>query len=183
MTRVVVAARDLVPGAALQPGDLALGERRSDSLVADVETSTAAATGRTLIAPVHAGEVLRDRDLLDSVLLRALASGTVATPLRVADAAATALVRTGDVIDVIAAASGDGSGGGSTASASVVATGVRVLVVPSRSSGGDGSLFASSGDVTGSDGSLLVVATTTAQALNIARAGVRGRLSFIMRSG
>jgi hypothetical protein len=106
----------------------------------------------------------------------------VATPLRVADASATALVRAGDVIDVISAAAGDGSDG-ITGSASVVASGVRVLVVPSRSSGADGSLFASSGDVTGSDGSLLVVATTTTQALDIARAGVRGRLSFTLKSG
>ncbi len=184
MTRVVVATRDLVPGAALQPGDLALGERRSDSLVADVETSTAGVSGRTLIAPVHVGEVLRGRDMLDSVLLHALAPGTVATPLRVADSSVTALVRAGDVIDVIAAAAGDGSGGSApTVRASVVAAGVRVLVVPSRSSGGDGSLFASGADVTGNDGSLLVVATTTAQALDIARAGVRGRLSLTLRSG
>jgi Flp pilus assembly protein CpaB len=176
---VLVATRDLTAGTVVQAGDVTMSERDSTILAADATTSATAAVGRSLVSSVRAGEVLRSRDVLDSPLLQSLGAGIVAAPVRVADGGATALLRAGDVIDLIAAGT---TGDGTSVTATVVASDVRVLVVPIRSGGSGGGLFASSGDVTGSDGQLVVLGTTKAEALDIARASLRGRLSFTVRS-
>jgi Flp pilus assembly protein CpaB len=92
----------------------------------------------------------------------------------------TGLVRAGDVIDVLAATTGDSTG---SSTAVVVAARVRVLDVPvaATSSG-----LLGAGDSTGAGsggGSVVVLAATTAQALDLARAAVGSRLSLVLRAG
>jgi Flp pilus assembly protein CpaB len=174
---VVVATHDLAPGTSLTAADLALESRPVTTLPQDPLETGDGIVGRSLVVPVRAGEPIRARDVLDSALLRSWSPGTVATPVRMGDPAAVALVRAGDLVDVIAA--GETA---SSASATVVATGVRVLVVPTRAVAGTSSVFAG-GDATTTegDGSLVVLATTSAQAVELAQASVRGRLSFTLR--
>ena len=176
---MLVATRDLGAGTVVQASDVTMAARASATLTADAATSTSTVVGHSLVSEVRAGEVLRGRDALDAALLQSLGPGIVAAPVRVADGGATALLRAGDIIDLIAAGT---TGDGTSVTASVVASGVRVLVVPIRRNGSDAGLFSSSGDVTGSDGQLLVLGTTRAEALDIARASLRGRLSFSLRS-
>ncbi len=101
----------------------------------------------------------------------------MATPVRLSDEATLASVRAGDLVDVVAARGGDG---GTAASAVVVAAHVRVLTVGTPSgSAGSGLLGSSSA----APAPVLVLATTSAQALDIAAAAVGSRLSVVLRAG
>lgn len=172
--RVLVATRDLGVGAEIGADDVTWEDRPTAALVADPATSTV--VGRAVVSAVRRGEVVRGRDVLDGGLLGGLDGARIATPVRLADASAVALLHAGDAIDVIAA-SGDAAG---SVTAALVATGVRVLTVPVAAAGGGG-LFSGGGSATQGDGSLVVLATTPTQALDLARAGLRGRLSFILK--
>ena len=174
---VVVAARDLVPGSMLTADDLVVAERPSAAAPADPVPDPAGAVGRTVASPVRAGEVLRARDVVSPGLVAGLGPGMRATPVRLADDGAASLVRAGDSVDVLAAYAGDGTAG---AAASVVASGVRVLVAPAPATGGSTSLLGGAPASTVS-GAVLVLATTPAQALDLARAGAGARLSVALR--
>jgi Flp pilus assembly protein CpaB len=170
----LVATRDLIPGARLRPGDAALASRAIDVLPSDAMAVDAVTTGRVLVVPVRAGEVLRARDLVTSHLVAGLGPGLVATPVRLADGSATSLLAPGDVVDVLAATAPDV---GAVGSAQVVAAGVRVLVAGVSTSTSEAVLGATGS----SDGGLLVVATTPEQALDLARAGAGSHLSVTLR--
>ncbi|MGA8247658.1 MAG: SAF domain-containing protein, partial [Nocardioides sp.] len=96
---VAVAAHDLDSGTVLSAHDLV--ERRYPADVAPVGSS-ATAVGRTLAAPVRAGEPVTDVRLVTPSLLSGY-PGRVALPVRVADADAVALLRVGDTVDLVAA--------------------------------------------------------------------------------
>ena len=132
---VVVAARDLPAGAALQPRDVRLVSRPAGAVPEGALVTLPDAAGRAVASPVRRGEVLTDVRLVGPSLLDGLGPGLVATPVRVADADAAALARTGDLVDVLAAATSAGSAGGQ---ARLVASAVRVLSVPRPASGGIG---------------------------------------------
>jgi pilus assembly protein CpaB len=174
---VVVAARDLAPGSMLTAADLTMAERPSAAAPTDPVPDVAGAVGRTVASPVRAGEVLRARDVVSPGLVAGLGPGMRATPVRLADEAAASLVRAGDTVDVLAAYGGDGA---AAASASVVASGVRVLVAPTPASGASGSLLGGVSASTAS-GAVLVLATTPTQALDLARASAGARLSVALR--
>jgi Flp pilus assembly protein CpaB len=127
--------------------------------------------------PVRAGETVRDRDVVGRTLLDSLGTDVVATPVRLSDESTLASIRSGDVVDVVAARAGDAS---ARASAVVVAARVRVLTVGSPSAPAGSGLLGSSGGITASP--VLVLATTSAQALDIAAAAVGARLSVILRA-
>jgi Flp pilus assembly protein CpaB len=96
----------------------------------------------------------------------------VAVPVRVADGpAALALVRAGDLIDIIAAA--DPADGGPAAT-TTVAHGVRVLASPA-------SLAATSGDTSDDSAGLIIVEATSQQAAALAEASTGARLSVAVR--
>ena len=175
--QVVVAARDLAPGTVLTAADLALRGVSRDSSPPDPLLDPAGAVARTVAAPVRAGEAVRARDVVSPGLVAGLGSGMRALPVRLADDAAASLVRAGDSVDVLASYGGDGT---SSASAVVVASDVRVLVAPAAPGGGSASLLGGSSAST-SGGSVLVLATTQAQALDLARAVAGGRLSVALR--
>ena len=111
-----------------------------------------------MAGPVRAGEPLTDVRLLGAALLPD--GPEVATPVRVAERATAALVRPGDVVDVLSAAPDGG------AAASVVSA-VRVLAVP-LADGDPG------------EGALLVLAATRSAAARLAAAAVTGRLSVVV---
>jgi hypothetical protein len=120
--------------------------------------------GRLLAAPMRRGEPLTDVRLLEPTLLAALPDADlVAVPVRIVDGSAAALVRAGDVVDVLAASDVTGT----ATRATTVATGLRVLAVPGQ--------IRSSGDGAG----LVVVASTRVQATALAQAS-GGRLSLVV---
>lgn len=162
--RVLVAARDLPGGARLGNGGARLVRRPAD--VVPVGALSRVDPSAVLAAPVRRGEVLTDVRLAGTAALRGLPDGLVAAPVRVADAQSAALLRSGDVVDVLAARSEGGD------QARLVAAGVRVLSV---SRGEDAGLVAAA------DGALLLLATSPPTAARLAAAEVTDRLSVVLR--
>jgi Flp pilus assembly protein CpaB len=158
-TAVVVAARDLTAGVPLGSGDVRTVELPTGAVPSGALDDPATAIGRLVPGPVRAGEPLTDVRLLGSGLLPP--GSEVATPVRVAERATGALVRAGDVVDVLSAAP-DGS-----APATTVVTAVRVLSVPLA-------------DDDPGEGALLVLAATRSAAARLAAAAVTGRLSVVV---
>ncbi|WP_372490829.1 SAF domain-containing protein [Actinomadura terrae] len=96
---VLGAARDLPSGTTLRPSDL-----RALALPPAAVPSGAlhtGATGRVLAAPMRRGEPLTDARLIGASLLEGHAPGTVATPVRIADAASVHLLHPGTRIDIL----------------------------------------------------------------------------------
>lgn len=171
---VLVAARDIAPGAQVTPADVQV-VRREVALVPDGALHSAGqALGRATVAPLRRGELLTDVRLLGAGLLDRLGPGQVATPVRVGDPQAAALLRPGDVVDVLAAgAAGTQDSASMAVQARLVAAAVRVLAVP-----------APSGDATFSapePGALVVLATTELTAARLVGAAATERLSVVFR--
>ena len=165
--RVVVAARDVAPGATLQPRDVRVVSRPAGSIPQGALRTASQATRRAVVSAVRRGEVLTDVRLVGPASLRGLAPGLVAAPVRVADAEAVALLAAGDHVDVLAATVDGG------AEARLVAAGVRVLTVPRPASTGFGAALG--------DGALLLLATSPPTAARLAAAAVTDRLSVVVR--
>ncbi|MCP2336941.1 SAF domain-containing protein [Actinomadura rupiterrae] len=98
---IAVASRDLAAGATLRPSDIRIVALppavRPDGALRDPPV------GHVLSGAVRRGEALTDARLLGPGLLDQQPPGTVATPIRVADAASARLLRPGDRIDVLTA--------------------------------------------------------------------------------
>jgi Flp pilus assembly protein CpaB len=133
LAEVVVAARDLTPGAALTPDDVRI-ERRSATTVPDgSQANLSTVVGSTLASPTRRGEVLTDVRLLGSRLAESTAGpGARIVPLHLADSALIDLVRVGDVVDVLAAPATD-SRADIQAATKVVATDAVVVLVSAKS--------------------------------------------------
>lgn len=156
---VLTAARDLAAGTALEPDDLVPAAVPRELVPEGALRDAAAVAGRLVAGPVRRGEALTDVRLLGAGLL---AAGTdVAVPVRLAEPATGALVRAGDVVDVLSASPEGGL------AAAVVATGLPVLSVPEL------------GDAVG-EGALVVVAASRTTAARLAAAAVSGRLSVVV---
>ena len=124
---VAVAVRDLSPGAALTADDFRL-EKRSVTILPDGVQTDLSIIGMTLAGPVRRGEVITDARVLNP-RLAGLSVGPDArvVPLHLADAAVLDLIRTGDVIDILGAASTD-----TDARPKVVATNAVVVLVSAK---------------------------------------------------
>jgi Flp pilus assembly protein CpaB len=120
---VAVAARDLPAGAVLLAGDVTVVRSPPDVVPDGVVPDAPPLVGRVLAGAVRAGEPLTDARLVGPGLTALLPAGLVAAPVRLADLAVAALVRTGDRVDVLAALP-DGE------RAERVAAGVLVLAAP-----------------------------------------------------
>jgi Flp pilus assembly protein CpaB len=105
-TEVVSAARDLARGIALGPEDLATMEVPEAVLPPGAIDDPALVVGRTLTAPVAAGEVLTDLRLARAGPVAALVpAGLRAVPLTVR--APSGILAPGDRVDVVAATPGE----------------------------------------------------------------------------
>lgn len=116
---VTVAARDLPSGTVLDANDVRRAEFAPGSVPAGLDDDPA---GRTLAAPLRAGEPVTDVRLVGPALTDGY-PGLVALPVRLPDAGMAGLLRVGDRVDLISA---DPQGG----DAEVVATDVPVLSLP-----------------------------------------------------
>lgn len=163
---VWAAARDLTGGRPLSASDLSALALPVSAVPAGALRTSAHVAGRLLAAPVRRGEPLTDVRLLGPSLLAALPQpGLVAIPIRVADgSAAAAVVKAGDVVDVLEVA--DPTTGGPREPVTV-ATRVPVLTVPSAGDGTDG-------------GGLVVLAATPTQAAALAQASAGARLTLTL---
>jgi Flp pilus assembly protein CpaB len=155
---VTVAAHDLPAGAVLEPGDLRTAGFAPASVPEGVAVDPA---GRTLAAPLRAGEPVTDLRLVGPALTAGY-PGLVAVPVRLPDAGMVDLLRVGDHVDLVSA---DPQGGGAT----LVASGVPVLAVPATSPEVGAS---------GLPGRLVVVGSDPADVAGIADASVRTFLTF-----
>jgi len=164
VVRVVTAAHDLAPGRPLAAGDLRVRALPRTVAPAGALTAVSALVGRVLAAPVRAGETLTDVRLAGAGLLSGRDAGLLAVPVGLADAAAAALLRAGDQVDVLAASTAPGA----PPYAQVVAPDATVLAVPSA------------GDDSG-EGALVVLAATPSVAGRLAAAAVSSRLSVAVR--
>lgn len=121
------------------------------------------ALGRIVAAPVPKGQVLTGADLVGD---RTLRPGRVLAPVRLADSGLAAVLRPGDLIDIVAA---DGQGGPAT----TVARGVRLVTIPAT----DGTTSRPDSGV----GVLVLVEVEVVTALELARAGSASTLTVIWR--
>ncbi|BBY24779.1 SAF domain-containing protein [Mycobacterium stomatepiae] len=130
---VVVATRDLTPGAALTPDDVRVEKRSPTTLPDGSQADVAAVVGSMLAGPTRRGEVLTDVRLLGSRLAELTAGpGARIVPLHLADSALIDLVRAGDVVDVLAAPPTDSQPGTQAISKLVATDAVVVLVSPKQ---------------------------------------------------
>jgi Flp pilus assembly protein CpaB len=101
-TPVVVAAGDLAAGAVLSRADLDVARLPPGAVPVGTVDDPAGLVGRTVAGSVRAREPLTDTRLVGPGLTALLEPDQVAAPVRLADLAVAALVRTGDRVDVLA---------------------------------------------------------------------------------
>jgi hypothetical protein len=132
-TAIVVAARDLTPGVQLSNADVRI-EMRSATMVPDgSQSDVSTVVGARLAGPARRGEVLTDVRLLGPRLAESTAGPDARiVPLPLSDTALLDLVRPGDVVDVLAAATSDT---GADAKPQVVATDAVVVLVSEKAKG------------------------------------------------
>jgi len=129
---VVVAARDLGSGTALTESDVRVEKRLATTVPDGSLTDPGQLPGVTLASPTRRGEVLTDVRLLGSRLAESTAGpGARIVPLHLADGALIDLVRVGDVVDVLAAPTGDVQQP-SPAVSKVIATDAVVVLVSAK---------------------------------------------------
>jgi Flp pilus assembly protein CpaB len=127
---VALAAADLPAGTVLTATELTVATFPAHLAAAGTASDPAVLEGRVLAGAVRTGEPVTDARLVGPGLASGLPEGTVAAPIRLADLAVTALVRTGDRVDVLATAPDSGS-------AEVVAPAALVLAAPGPTAGMD----------------------------------------------
>lgn len=160
---VLRAVESLAGGEPVRTAQVRLEDVAAGAVPEEALTDPSQAVDRVLAAPVPKGQVLTRADLIGD---RTLRPGRVLAPVRLADSGLAAVLRPGDLIDIVAA---DGQGGPAT----TVAEGVRVITIP-----------ATDGTTTRPDsgaGVLVLVEVDDATALELARAGSAASLSVIWR--
>lgn len=137
-TEIVVTARDLAPGIELTAADLRLETHIAATVPDGSQSDPATFVGSTLAGPARRGEVLTDVRVLGPRLAESAAGPDARiVPLHLADTALLDLIRPGDVVDVLAAATTDT---GVNARPQLVATDAVVVLVSEKQKGpGNGS--------------------------------------------
>lgn len=106
--QVVVAARDVGPGAELTADDVHLELRSATTVPDGARSDLNAVIGSTLAGPARRGEVLTDVRVLGRRLAESAAGPDARiVPVHPSDSALIDLVRPGDVVDVVAATEGN----------------------------------------------------------------------------
>jgi Flp pilus assembly protein CpaB len=187
---VLVAGHDLAAGVTLRESDVRVGSYPAGLVPDGALRPTDAVAGRRLVLPARSGEALTDVRFVSNGLLDQLSGpGSVAAPVRIADAGEVALVRPGDRVDVLASAASGTSGtsaisptSGASASSAAggqfrdvaqtavpVASGAVVLSVPTSTAS------------SAADGGLVVLAVPAETARALAGAASSDRLSLVLR--
>jgi pilus assembly protein CpaB len=117
---VVVSARDLPAGTVLTAADLTIAGYPAAVIPAGVVDDPHGLLHRVLAGGMRAREPVTDARLVGAGVTALLPPGQVAAPVRLADLAVAALVRTGDRVDVLATTI-------DAASAEVIAEGALVV--------------------------------------------------------
>ncbi|MGV1037650.1 MAG: Flp pilus assembly protein CpaB [Candidatus Nanopelagicales bacterium] len=191
---LVAANTDLPAGHAIQAGDVTTASWPASISHPEVFTNRDLAVGRITTGPLLAGEPIGPSrvigpGLLDVGLPQEQASQLVAATVRLADPGEVALLKPGDLVDILAARAGgiseETSADQAAGSARVIAEKVRVIVIPDTASGGDSSLFggpsrSSNGGL--DSGSMIVLGVDRPTATALAAAATRSRLSAIVRT-
>jgi Flp pilus assembly protein CpaB len=132
-TEIVVATRDLAPGIELTAGDVHLETRTAATIPDGSASDVTAVVGATLAGPARRGEVITDVRLLGPRLAESAAGPDARiVPLHLADTALLDLIRSGDVVDVLAATTSDT---GADAQPQVIATDAVVVLVSEKQKG------------------------------------------------
>lgn len=127
---VLVAARDLGSGTALTDSDVRVEKRSATTIPEGSLTDPRRVFGTTLASPTRRGEVLTDVRLLGSRLAESTAGpGARIVPLHLADGALVDLLRVGDVVDVLAAPTGEVQ---QPAVSKVIATDAVIVLVSAK---------------------------------------------------
>ncbi|NHA00650.1 pilus assembly protein CpaB [Nocardioides sp. W3-2-3] len=158
---VRVAGHDLPAGHVLGRGDLA-----DVTLPAGVVPGGAVGTpeGRTLAAPLRAGEAVTDVRLVGAGLADAQPPGAVTLPVRLSDAGQAGLLTVGDRIDLVATDPRAGS-------ARALASDAQVLALPEAGTTTDGAL----------PGRLVVLALPAADVEEVTAASVASYVTYTWR--
>lgn len=136
LTEVVVAARDLAPGVELTADDIRFEKRTATTLPDGYQSDSSAVVGATLAGPARRGEAITDVRLLGPRLAESAAGPDARiVPLHLADTALLDLIRSGDVVDVLAAATSET---GVDAEPQVIATDAVVVMVSEKQKGAGG---------------------------------------------
>lgn len=174
---VVVAARDLAAGVPLSRADVELASWPAQLPSGSAFGSIDDAIGRPTTGPLLAGEPLGPTRVLGPDFMKIGVAPNqvelVASPVRLADAAETGLLRPGDIVDVIASAE--------DTAAQTVASGARVILVPGEATATDSGFLGGSSSGSIDAGSLVVLAVTPDTAIQLAAASADRRLSIVVR--
>jgi pilus assembly protein CpaB len=164
MITVVKARSQLPGGTVLSARDLILDPVVASDVPDGVLTDPNDLVGKTLAGPVAESQIMT---LLTTTAPHARVDpGRVIAPLRLADAAVAALLRPGDVVDIVAADSQGEQG------ATVLAAGVRVVTVPQAPDDGVGP---------SPEGGLVLIDVDSRTAVIVAQAAASGALSIVWR--
>ncbi|MHA7648573.1 SAF domain-containing protein [Mycobacterium sp. ML4] len=126
---VLVADHDLGSGTALTAADVRLEKRSATTVPEGAQADPDSVIGSTLAGPMRRGEILTDVRVLGSRLAESTAGpGARIVPLHLADDALIDLVRVGDVVDVLAAPSGESPPATPAVSRVIASDAVVVLV-------------------------------------------------------
>jgi len=163
---MLTAAEPLGPGTVPRADQLTVRQVVAGSRPPGALTSAGQVAGRPLLVARRDGSPIVADDLMSAGLLAGYGTGIRAVPVRVADAGSLRLLRIGDHVDVLAAATVPGPGA-AVGSATIVASDVPVLALPEPDNVGQGGL--------------LVVAGSGDVARRVAGAAVTGQLSVVLR--
>ncbi|MGB2919150.1 MAG: SAF domain-containing protein [Mycobacterium sp.] len=132
VAEVVVTTRDLSPGSELTADDVRVESRAAASIPDGSRTELDGVVGTTLAGPARRGEVVTDVRVLGPRLAESAAGPNARiVPLPLADAALVDLVRTGDVVDIVAAP----TSAAPATEARVIATDAVVVLVSAEQNG------------------------------------------------
>ncbi len=163
MITVVKAKSQLPGGTVLSAEDLVLDRVTASDVPDGALSDPHALIGRTLAGPVAENQMMTPLTMIAA--RTSVSPGNVIAPLRLADTALAALLRPGDVVDVIAADT-------QAEQAVVVAAGARVVTIPELPDERAGP---------GLDGALVLIDVDAQTASIVAKAAASAALSVIWR--
>lgn len=156
----MVARRDLDSGSTVRAGDVVMASMDPALAPDRAIASTRDAIGRTTSGAVRRGEVFTDRRTIAAGPLDGYGRGRVLAVVRVNDPSVLALLRPGDVVDVLAV------GGEQSPKAALVARRAAVVTIPRQKSS-----FV--------EGAPVGLAVTSSVALRLAERALDARLAVV----